>query len=746
LSSTTLQEIQRQSQHIFQNGLALLQQGNLEEADILFLEAHLLDANNVDVLNILGIRSYQKREHQNALSFLNSANTLAPNSAQTLSNLGLIYIAIFEFQLALECFDQAIASNPNIPETHNNRGNALKSLNRNREAMNAYQQALSLRPNYAEALSNKGVILLEEGNSDEAISLFEKAIEASPNFAGAFNNLGNALTQLSLYQDAFQCFERALQIENSYLDAYLNFGNSLKKAKNISAAIDCYQHALKINPDHAQTYYLLGEIHYDSGNIDLAKTDLTKSLELYPKNIEAHFALAISQIPKVYKNTNELQDSRLAFTKQLEALEVLATEGATIGTIATVLGKHPFYLAYQEENNAPLLTRYGNLCVHKARVIQDKLMQSAPDAKSSPKITIGIVSAYFCRHPVWEAITKGWVTHLNPDQFEIHLFNTSSVEDGETTLAKLASTSYIHCGSSVERAAQVIARQNLDVLLYPEIGMDATSKALACLRLAPIQAASWGHPETTGLPTIDFYISAELLEPNHPNNLYSEEIVQLPNLGTYFENQKVEALVPDLASLEIDPTLPMLLCAGSPSKYTPSHDAVFIEIARRLGQCQFIFFIFDENLTSILRERLQLAFANAHLDANQFLRFVPFLKKEAFYGLLQKVDLYLDTIGFSGFNTAMQAIACDLPIVTIEGPRLRGRLASAILKRIGLQSLVCQSDAAYVDLVVELLQNRNLLNSYKAMIAQSKMILFNDLEPIQSLEKFLTQQTQQTQQ
>ena len=232
-----------------------------------------------------------------------------------------------------------------------------------------------------------------------------------------------------------------------------------------------------------------------------------------------------------------------------------------------------------------------------------------------------------------------------------------------------------------------------------------------------------------------------MLEPSNAADFYSEELIRLPNLGTYFESESVRATSPNLEALGIDSSLPILLCPGSPSKYNPLHDSVFVEIAKKLGQCQFIFFNFDGNLTSILKERLQKAFANTQLDSNQFLRFIPFLKKEEFHGLMQKADLYLDTIGFSGFNTAMQAIACDLPIVTVEGTHMRGRLASAILNIIGLERLVCQTDIAYIELVVELIQNRDLLNSYREKIAQSKSILFNDLRPIRALEEFLIQQT-----
>jgi len=272
--------------------------------------------------------------------------------------------------------------------------------------------------------------------------------------------------------------------------------------------------------------------------------------------------------------------------------------------------------------------------------------------------------------------------------------------------------------------------------------MDTTTKALACLRLSPIQVVSWGHPETTGLPTIDYYLSGQCLEPEGVNLNYCEELVQLPNLGTYFEHQPVQANDSDLAALEIDSTLPILLCAGSPSKYTPVHDLIFASIAKKLGQCQFIFFNFDENLTPIFKGRIEQAFSKNQLNPNEFIRFIPFLKQEEFFDLMQKADVYLDTIGFSGFNTAMQAIECNLPVVTMEGARLRGRLASAILNKMGLAELICKTEVSYVDLVVELIQNPELLISYKVAIAKSKINLFNDLEPIRALENFLIEQTQ----
>lgn len=730
-------ELEEQARLIYQKGLQLLQQGKSEEADALFLNAHQLNQSDVDILNLLGIRFYQKQDYKNALHFLHSANALAPDSAHTLNNLGLIHNTLTQFQTALDFCERAIKKDGSIPEAHNNCGNALKGLKRYAEALNAYQKAIDLRPNYAEAFSNQGVVFLEQNLPEKAIDLFAKAINIKPNLAPAHNNLGNAYTVLGYSEEAYQSFERALQTNPNYLDAYLNFGNSLKKFMQYEGAMQCYEHALKINPLHSKTFYLLGEIYYDIGKSALAKIYLTKSVSLDPSDIEAQYSLAIAQIPKVAESTHEIVDSRESFANQLTALQPCNLQVPNIELAIKLIARHPFYLAYQAENNLSLLSTFGKLCVQHAKVIQDNLVTVHQEVTVRNKLRIGIVSNFFCDHPVWQAITKGWVKHLNSDNFELYLFNTDGTEDDETQLAQLKVSSYQNCGISTNIAAQIILDKNLDILLYPEIGMDTTCKALACLRLAPIQITSWGHPETTGLPTIDYYLSSDLLEPATAHDNYSEKLIKLPGLGTWCERSLSAVTEPRFQEYGIDPNLPILICAGSPAKYTPAYDQVLIRVAQRLGNCQFIFFNFEENLTGILKKRLREALLRNQLDPDSFIKFIPFLKRDEFNGLLKNADLFLDTIGFSGFNTAMQAINHDLPVITVEGSRMRGRLASAILNKIDMSELICQNQEEYINKVVDLIQNRPFIKLIKERIGAKKHLLFDDLRPIRALEDCL---------
>jgi predicted O-linked N-acetylglucosamine transferase (SPINDLY family) len=117
------------------------------------------------------------------------------------------------------------------------------------------------------------------------------------------------------------------------------------------------------------------------------------------------------------------------------------------------------------------------------------------------------------------------------------------------------------------------------VLLYPEIGMDATTVRLASLRLARVQLASWGHPITTGLPTLDGYLSAQALEPAGAAAAYREALLLLPRLGCSYVPFRTPAAPVDVADFGVMPADRVLVCAGAPPKYGSRYDELWIEVA-----------------------------------------------------------------------------------------------------------------------------------------------------------------------
>jgi predicted O-linked N-acetylglucosamine transferase (SPINDLY family) len=322
----------------------------------------------------------------------------------------------------------------------------------------------------------------------------------------------------------------------------------------------------------------------------------------------------------------------------------------------------------------------------------------------------------------------------------LQAFCLDPFEDAETRFARTRAERFEQGHAGLRQWAAVILAAQPDVLIYPEIGMDPMSVKLASMRLAPVQAASWGHPETSGLPTIDAYLSAVDLEPPGAQAHYTERLVALPNLGCCVQPGSVEATAPDAGRWGAAADEPLLLCPGTPFKYAPEHDWVLAEIARRLGRCRLVFFEYRTRaLSAALHARLAAEFGRRGLDFERSAVFLPWQSRPSFLGLLRAADVYLDTLGFSGFNTAQQAVECGLPIVTREGRFLRGRLASGILKRIGVPELVAADEAQYVDLAVKLAQDADYREGMRRRIAAGRPALFEDTAPVRSLEDFLAQ-------
>ena len=190
--------------------------------------------------------------------------------------------------------------------------------------------------------------------------------------------------------------------------------------------------------------------------------------------------------------------------------------------------------------------------------------------------------------------------------------------------------------------------------------------------------------------------------------------------------------------MNIDLERPILVCPGTPFKYQPEHDHVFAEIAQRVPEAQLVFFRpSTAGLANLLEVRITKEFEAAGLNAMDQVRFIRWLNFNEYHCLLRQADVMLDTIGFSGYNTAVQAIECGLPLVTREGRYLRGRLASGVLRRMDLTALIVQTKADYVNLAVRLVTDLDYQSLIRDEIQQRRSVLFDDQSAMGPFQDFL---------
>jgi predicted O-linked N-acetylglucosamine transferase (SPINDLY family) len=753
-------------------GVLALQAGNAEDAALWIARALEVLPSDAGARNNLGEALRRLGRLPEAIESYRAAIAIAPDYADAHFNLGGVLRRLGRNAEAAQSYRTAVSLNPSFPEAHLRLGETLSQLGRPVQAIEALQAALALDGNLAKAHSSLGVALSAAGRLDEALASCQRAIALQPGLAIAHLNAGNVLREKGFLDEAIAAYRAAIECDPRLAEAFNNLGNALKHQGKSGEALQCYEHAVALAPEFAEPrlnaakllredgrladaaaayrallegYPDLAEAHFDLGNALKGLGDIAGALECYrkalqidPEFAEARWAFAMSQLPLVAEDEAAQSASREAFARELAALQDWCMAGGPEKAARAVGTQQPFYLAYQEGNHRDLLAAYGRLCAQLMGAWQRASNVGAPAPVTRAEIRVGIASAHVRDHSVWNAIVKGWLQKLDRNRFDVRLFHLGRASDVETALAKTLVTHYTYGKTDAVEWAQLILGHQLDVLIYPEIGMDPTTAKLASLRLAPVQAASWGHPITTGLPTIDCYLSADALEPAQAQDHYTERLVRLPGLGCWLEPPGAEPPLLEPATLGIRDGVPLLVCAGMPFKYTPRHDAMLAAIARRLGDCQFVFFTPQPaELMQRVRERMARAFAGAGLDFARLAVFVPLLSRSAFRGLLAQADVYLDTIGFSGFNTALQAIESGLPVAAWEGAYLRGRLASGILRRIGLDELVAREAAAFVETAARLAQDAAYWGDVRERMLAARARLYRDAAPVRALEKFL---------
>ena len=139
----------------------------------------------------------------------------------------------------------------------------------------------------------------------------------------------------------------------------------------------------------------------------------------------------------------------------------------------------------------------------------------------------------------------------------------------------------------------------------------------------------------------------------------------------------------------------------------------------------------------IFKLRLESIFIKSGLKIEEYVIFLPFLSRVDFASLLKQSTLYLDPIGFSGLNSAIFSIECNLPVVTLKGGFLRSRLASGILERIGLKEIIANNEQEYINIIYKLIYDINYRYNIITKIKKNKYLLYEDKLFISELERNL---------
>ena len=666
-------------------------------------------------------------DNAGARAALETAVRLAPGEAESHNALGLVLREIGETETALRSFEAGLALEPENAGLGYNRAMTLQLSGRLVDAILGYDAVLARGPDLLDAINNRARALHELGRVEEAVEGLRRLLVGAPSHQAAWNNLGISRRERGGLELALRAFERALVIEPSNGEAHNNLGTVAWALGDEARAIAAYQTARTARPDLADASLNLAFALAGQGRHEEAVVVYEAGARLYPSDARFPIRRALS-LPQVCQSVAEISELRA----ELDGF--LVSEQARTLRIAdpiTAVGGANFYRVYHGLDDRPIAERIAEF----HRRCCPRLSWIAPHCRrgshgvSGVRPRLGICSKYLNRHTVG-LLFGGVIERLAAmGAFEVVIIRPPGRRDDVSRRIDAAADHVIDLPGPLAQAQEAIADARLDVLLYTDIGMEPITYFLAFSRLAPAQFVTWGHPVTTGLSSLDGYLSTDLFEPEDGEAHYTEGLRRLENILMHYQPPNLAATATK-ADFGLSPDAPAYVCPQNVFKLHPEFDGWLADLLRAEPSGRVVLI---EGAKDGWTQRLRARLAGAMPDVIDRVTFLPYLSTQRYFELVIAADVILDPIHFGGGNTTFHALSLGTPLITTPGAFQRGRFASGTYRAIGLEDLIARDRADYVARAVALGRDKALRQRTSETIREAAGAIQRRHEPADEL-------------
>jgi len=596
------------------------------------------------------------------------------------------------------------------------------------EAARIFATLLDHEPLNPVAWSNFGVASLALGDRDGAQKCFESAIRIKPDYADAWNNLGTVFEKNDLLA-AEECYRRAFELNPATADVCNNLALCCKKSNRVTEAAMWYRRSIDLRSDQPAILYRLGEILEQASDIDGAREAYSKSHNYKPDDV---IMLKMETVlPVVLPSTTSVDEIRMDLWANMQQLrqQRLRIERPW------ERGRVFFYLAYHGRNDRA----FHEMLAGTYRSASPELSWQAPHIGRmrvpGERIRVGFISRFFFSHTIAK-LNICTVEKLDRSRFHVFvlLIDTGTKDDMTRRFAAAADT-YLELSGDFCEMRQKIAAQALDILFYTDIGMEPFTYFLAFARLARLQCVTWGHPATTGIDTVDYFISHEECETEESRTAYSERLFCLSRDAACACYARPDFLrsVKSRKDYGIDSACTLYFCPQPPFKMHPDFDAILRNILDSdPNGCVLLLRGVAIETEALLRQR----FAQTLHSCLNRIMFIDPLPYADYMTMLELADVVLDTPHFSGGSSSVEALARGAAVVTLPTPYLKGRLTLAWYRKIGIEECIAHNPEEYVGIAVRLGTDCAFREHIRSRIRGASHLLFEDCQYVRELEIF----------
>jgi predicted O-linked N-acetylglucosamine transferase (SPINDLY family) len=719
-------------QFILDQGISLLQQGQLAPAEVYFRQVLTAVPQQFDALQFLGVIEYQKGRFAAAAELLQRAIDLAPDAPGLHCNLGLAQQELGHPEQALASYDRALALMPKFVEALNNRGNVLRELGRLAESAASYRRALTSRPDFIEALFNLGITQIAQGQADQALSPLARCLRLVPGHLGAWGQYGVALMALNKHADALTCFERILAHTANDAEAHYWRGNALLALGRSDEALLAYGNAAQIRPDIPEVHYNIGNVLVDQGRVEEGIAAFDQALARRPAFAEALYNRGGAEqelgryedAAATYEHLLTLApDHRYALGRLFHCRQFVANwrrhaeqRNALVASADGRVHDIPFpFLAVSDDPALQLRCAHAYTAA-KYPPAATPLCSGQPYAH--PRLRLAYVSADFSEHALSYLLAGVFEAH---DRARFEVWGIAlKPSDGSAMAARVAAAFEHFIDASAlnndEEVARLLREQEIDIAIDLTGHTQDARTAIFAARPAPVQVNYLGYPGSMGAAYIDYIIADDFVIPEAARPHYAEQVVHLPDCFQGNDDRRVIDAQPQTRASHGLPEKSFIFCAfNNTYKLTPEFFDIWMRLLAAVPDSVLWLASGDASVQRNLR-----AEAERRGVAPERLVFSPRIRYAEHLARLQLADLFLDTLPFNAGTTASDALWAGVPVLTCAGRAFSARMAGSLLRALGLPELITGSLAAYEARALELASNPATLGELRARLANHR--------------------------
>ena len=573
------------------------------------------------------------------------------------------------------------------------------------------------------------------GKLRQAEDAYREILRTDAAHAGAWLGLGVLARAAGARTQATHYLAKAVALAPENHEARMYYAAVLQDQEDFAAAIAQWRALCAGLPDNAMAWESLGIAEQAVGATENAARAYQRAAALSPTpSHRVKLATAISPIPA---SRAAIVAERARMHSVLDALLAEKPGAIESDPLAARLWTN-FYLAYHGENDRELQCKTAAVYRRICPALNYVAAHADKPVPAGRKLRVGLISQFFRNHSIGRT-SRGLFAQLPREHLEATAIFVAPVVDDETSRAiRHDADNVLIVPRELRPAQDLIAAQQLDILFYQDIGMEPFTYFLSHARLAPVQCVSFGHPDTTGVPSVDYFVSNDLYEPADAQAHYSEKLLLLRNLGSlaYYQRPLLRQPPKSRAAFGLPADRPLYLCPQNLFKVHPDMDDLLAQILRR--DPRGVVALVEGRVrgwSQLLRARWQGTMG----DVQQRIVFVPRLREDDYLNLISVADVMLDTVHFNGMNTSLEAFAVGTPVITLPAAFQRGRHTQAMYRRMGLAELVAPDSQAYVEMAVRLASEKEQREAVSARITERCAVLYEDGEVVREFERFFMQ-------